>query len=278
MRAIGAIGSRRRCASVRLLVILPVLLGCLSGPAVAEPASGAASASSRRSGLEDMSPRLQALQRDPGLNPAWLWIEEGRQRWVEAAGRTASSPSCAACHGPLDRMTSSAARHPRWHEASNRPRTLSAQITECRRSRQGQADARTDDGIGLALAAALVAAGEGQPITADQTAGMAAWAQRGQALWHTRMGQLNLSCAQCHDARAGQRLGGVRIPQAHDTGYPIYRMEWQGVGDLERRLRACMTGVRAEPFSPGADEVIALEIHMRRRSAGMPMEAGALRP
>lgn len=247
-------------------------------PVGSSPHASAASAASpaRRSGLQDMSPRLQALQRDPGLNPAWLWIEEGRQRWGEA-GR-ASTPACVSCHGPLEGMSTSAARHPRWHDASASPRTLQAQITECRRTRQGHEDARGDDGIGLSLAAALVAAGQGQPITPDPAAAMAAWARRGQVLWHTRMGQLNLSCAQCHDALAGQRLGGVRIPQAHDTGYPVYRMEWQGMGDLARRLRSCMTGVRAEPYAPASDEALTLEVYMRRRSSGLPLEAAAIRP
>ena len=107
---------------------------------------------------------------------------------------------------------------------------------------------------------------------------MQPWATLGQALWNQRMGQLNLSCAQCHDQRAGQRLGGTRIPQGHDTGYPLYRMEWQTMGTLQRRLRGCMTGIRAEPFAPDADEWMALMVHMQRRSAGLALEAGAVRP
>lgn len=42
------------------------------------------------------------------------------------------------------------------------------------------------------------------------------------------------------------------IPQAHPTGYPIYRLEWQSMGSLQRRLRNCMTGVRAEPYAYGS--------------------------
>ena len=46
----------------------------------------------------------------------------------------------------------------------------------------------------------------------------------------------------------GRHLGGAPIPQAHPTGYPLYRLEWQGLGSLRRRLRNCMTGMRAEPY------------------------------
>ena len=39
--------------------------------------------------------------------------------------------------------------------------------------------------------------------------------------------------------------GDAVIPQAHPTGYPIYRLEWQGLGSLQRRLRNCLVGMRA---------------------------------
>jgi sulfur-oxidizing protein SoxA len=102
--------------------------------------------------------------------------------------------------------------------------------------------------------------------------------QQGAALFAQRMGQLDLSCAQCHDERAGQRLGGSVIPQGHATGYPIYRLEWQGMGSLQRRLRNCMTGVRAEPFAYGAPEMVALELYLAHRARGMVVEAPAVRP
>jgi sulfur-oxidizing protein SoxA len=33
-------------------------------------------------------------------------------------------------------------------------------------------------------------------------------------------------------------LAGNVIPQAHPTGYPIYRLEWQKMGSLQRRLQS----------------------------------------
>ena len=68
------------------------------------------------------------------------------------------------------------------------------------------------------------------------------------------------------------------IPQAHPTGYPLYRLEWQRVGSLQRRLRGCMTGVRAEPFAYGAPEYTAIELFLMSRAAGMAMETPAVRP
>ena len=99
-----------------------------------------------------------------------------------------------------------------------------------------------------------------------------------QVAVHQRLGQLDLACSDCNEARAGQRLGGSPIPQAHPTGYPIYRLEWQGLGSLQRRLRGCMTGVRAEPFATGAIEWVELELFLATRAAGLPVETPAVRP
>jgi sulfur-oxidizing protein SoxA len=92
----------------------------------------------------------------------------------------------------------------------------------------------------------------------------------GAALFRERMGQLNLSCAQCHEDRAGQSLGGSLIPQGHPNGYPEYRLEWQGMGSFYRRLRNCMVGLRAEPFPPDSREaaVLALFLAVRANACG----------
>jgi len=62
---------------------------------------------------------------------------------------------------------------------------------------------------------------------------------------------MNLSCAHCHDAQWGKRLLSETISQGHPNAYPAYRMEWQTMGSLERRLRACLSGIRAEMLPYG---------------------------
>ena len=100
----------------------------------------------------------------------------------------------------------------------------------------------------------------------------------GRATFFRRQGQLNLACAQCHDDNWGKSLAGTPIPQAHPTGYPIYRLEWQGMGSLQRRLRNCMIGVRAEPYSYGSQEFVELEYYLMWRARGMKLETPAVRP
>jgi sulfur-oxidizing protein SoxA len=47
---------------------------------------------------------------------------------------------------------------------------------------------------------------------------------------------------------------------------------------LQRRLRNCMTGVRAEPHAFGSLEHVELELYLQSRAAGMALETPAVRP
>ena len=100
----------------------------------------------------------------------------------------------------------------------------------------------------------------------------------GRELFDRRQGQLNLSCSQCHDDNWGRRLAGAVIPQGHPTGYPVYRLEWQSLGSLQRRLRNCMFGMRAEPYAYGAPEQVELELYLMWRARGLATDAPAVRP
>jgi sulfur-oxidizing protein SoxA len=130
----------------------------------------------------------------------------------------------------------------------------------------------------LALSVFVGLQSRGLPIDVDTSGAAAPSHDAGRRLFFQRFGQLDLSCAQCHDERWHRKLGGVRIPQAHPTGYPIYRLEWQGMGSLARRLRNCMTGVRAEPFAPDSQEYIDLELYLKARAKGLSVETPAVRP
>ena len=252
----------RRLAAALVLV----LLGC-AAPRAADP---------RRSGFDDMGPSTQAMQRDDAQNPAMLWVQDGEQLW--AAAPSSGAPSCAGCHGQASRMRGVAARYPAWDEALRRPVDLATRVALCRERHQQLPPLPPEHGDLLALEAFVGLQSRGLPIAAGGDARLQPFLARGEALYRRRMGQLDLSCAQCHDERAGGRLGAALIPQGHATGYPIYRLEWQGMGSLARRLRGCMTGVRAEPFASGSVEMTELELYLARRAMGMPLETPAVRP
>lgn len=237
----------------------------------------AASADDRRSGFDFMTPATQALQRDDALNPAMLWVGGGQAAWAQKAGR--ADKACADCHGAAAQsMRGVAARHPAFDAVSQAPITLSGRINACRVRHQQAAPLALESEALLGLEAHVAMASRGLPIAPDADARLAPFAQAGARLYTQRMGQLDLSCAECHDALAGRRLGGSTIPQGHPTGYPIYRLEWQGLGSLQRRLRNCLSGVRAEVLPFGHADLVALELHLMRRAAGMVIDSPAVRP
>lgn len=223
-----------------------------------------------------MGAALRAMQDNDAQNPGMLWLQGGRTLWQERAG--AAGRSCADCHGEPAQVRGVAARYPAWDTASSQPITLGQRIRQCRVSRQQASAWATEDEAPLSLEVLVAQASRGLPITPDADLRLAAATALGQRLFERRLGQLNLSCAQCHDERAGARLGGSPIPQGHPTGYPLYRLEWQTLGSLQRRLRACLVGVRAEPWPDGAPEWTALELHLKRRAAGLPIETPGVRP
>lgn len=247
------------------------------GALVLALAAVTAAADDRRSGFDFMTRETQALQRDDGLNPAMLWVRGGEIAWGEKAGR--ADKACADCHGDAARsMRGVAARYPAFDAASSQPLTLAGRINACRVRHQRAGPHPPESEPLLSLAAFVGMASRGLPIAPPDDARLAPWRAQGQRLFTQRIGQLDLSCAQCHDVGAGRRLGGSTIPQAHPTGYPIYRLEWQGLGSLQRRLRGCFAGVRAEvpPFEHA--DLVALELHLMQRAAGLPLETPAVRP
>ncbi len=253
---------------------LALALGCLLlGPAPADEIP----ASQRLSGYDMMGAEAQAMQRDDFANPAMLAVKEGEGLWNAVPGQ--GRPSCQSCHGnAAASMKGVAARYPAREASTGRVLDLPGQIQTCQSERQGIAPAARESAALLALEAFLAMQSRGAPLASPRARGLDDAVSRGEALYRQRFGQLDLSCAQCHSQNWGRSLGGTRIPQAHPTGYPLFRMEWQAIGSLQRRFRNCMTGIRAEPFPPGAPEWIDLEIYLKERAAGMAMDAPAVRP
>ncbi len=231
----------------------------------------------RRSGFEFMAPSTQAMQKDDALNPGMLWVKDGEALWQRPEGQ--ASKACVACHGAAaSSMRGVAARYPALDTRLQRPINLGQRINQCRQQHQQAAPLRAESQELLALETYVALQSRGLHLSPPDDGRLTPFRERGQQRFVQRLGQLQLSCAQCHDNNAGGRLGGSVIPQAHPVGYPVYRLEWQALGSLQRRLRNCMTGVRAEPFAYGAQELVELELYLAARAKGMPMETPAVRP
>ena len=217
------------------------------------------------------------MQDDDATSPAVLWLLDGETLWKRKAG--AAAQACADCHRDArGSMKGVAARHPAFNVSLGRPINLEQRINRCRTEQQKAPALAYESRELLALTAYVGYQSRGLPIEIAVTENTKPFLDAGRATFFRRQGQLNLACSQCHDDNWGKSLAGNPIPQAHPTGYPLYRLEWQALGSLQRRLRNCMIGVRAEPYAYGAPEFVDLELYLMWRASGMKLETPAVRP
>jgi L-cysteine S-thiosulfotransferase len=231
----------------------------------------------RRSGYSFMTSDTKAMQDDDTANPGMLWVLDGEKLWTRKSGD--AGKACADCHNDARiSMKGIAARYPAFDNALDRPVNLEQRINLCRVNHQQAAPLAYESRDLLALTAFVAQQSRGIAIETGDDPQLKPFVAKGRDLFMQRQGQLNLGCTNCHDDNWDKRLAGSAITQAHPTGYPLYRLEWQSVGSLQRRLRACMSGVRAQAYDYGAPEMVELELYLMTRARGLPIEAPAVRP
>ena len=250
-------------------------------PLAAEPAVDdrwppARTLARERSGFHYQSADTQALQQDDFANPGLLWVDRGAALWGERP--QPGAPSCGDCHGAVESsMGGVARRFPQHSEALGGLLNLSQRINRCRTERQGQAELPYESDALLALTALVAHQSKGLPFEVRIDGPARPHFERGRAYFYQRRGQMNLACHHCHEQQAGRLLRGERLSQGHGVGYPAYRLEWQALGSLHRRLRFCNQAIRAEPFAYGAPEYLNLELFLAWRAAQLPIETPAVR-
>jgi len=227
-----------------------------------------------RSGLEFAGTDVRAMQADDFANPGFLWVERGEALWREAT----ADRSCASCHGDAaTSMRGVATRYPAFDRASNAVVDLEGRINACRVRNQGAPPFERESEQLLALTAYVATQSRGMPVAVSIDGPARASFERGRALYSARHGQMNLACTQCHEQSSGKRLYAETLSQGHGTAFPAYRLEWQSLGSLQRRIRACFYGIRADMPRPGAPDLTDLELYLAWRAQGLPIEAPGVR-
>lgn len=261
------------------LAFIGIALWGMSGYAAAQTAAPPARSlplSQLKSGLHYSGKDVQALQADEFANPAQLWLTQGALAWGQPSA--SKGKSCASCHGPdASSMKGVAARYPAIDSTTGRLFNLEDRINQCTtRHQQAVALSPESDAL-LGLSLLVTQASKGMPLRVEIGGAARGHWQAGATLFSQRQGQMNLSCAQCHDQNFGQHLYTDPLSQGQPNGYPVYRLEWQKLGSLERRLRSCYAGIRAEIPPWGAMEMRQLALYLMWRGEGLPIEVPAVR-
>lgn len=229
-----------------------------------------------KGGIEFQSADVRALQTDAFANPGMLWVARGEALW--SAKRGAAGAACASCHGDAARsMRGVSVRYPRYSQSLGRVVSLDERINACVSGEQKAAALPWESEDLLSLSAYVSRQSRGLPIAVSVEGEARELYERGRALYFERQGQLNLACDQCHDRNWGRTLLAESISQGHPADWPAYRIEWQSLGSLQRRLRACFFGVRAEQPAFGSRDLLALELYLADRARGLEVSAPGVR-
>ncbi len=229
------------------------------------------------SGWHYRTPETRALEADTFQNPGLLGVEQGESIWYTVDGT--EGKSCGSCHGDAaESMKGVGANYPKWHAASGRPINVELQINQCRVNNMGAEAYKFDKGGQKPLTAYIKHQSLGQPVALNLEEGdMPAWFEKGKELYYKRTGQLNLSCASCHEKNNGNYIRADHLSQGNVNGFPTYRLKQGNLISVHNRFRGCIRDTRAEYPAAFSDDLMALELYVTWRGTGLSVETPGVR-
>lgn len=226
-------------------------------------------------GEEFLPPGIRAKQADDFDNPAYASVEQGERIFATPEG--SANKSCTSCH-QRNSLKLTASSYPKHYSEARRVITLGERVNLCRQKNL-QAPAYSDDSEDmLSLVAYLRSQSRGAPSAVSTTGQNAETFKRGSLLYETKIGRLQLSCQQCHNANYGQKFGSDVLSQGHPQAYPVFRVGENRMTSLHERFRMCNALARAEPQSDNSPDYVALELYINWRSKNLPNTSPGVRP
>lgn len=229
------------------------------------------------SGWHYRTESTRALEADSFENPGMLGVEQGEEIWHTAEGT--EGKSCASCHNDAaESMAGVGASYPKWDEKSGKPINVELRINMCRVENMGAEAYKFDKGGQKPLTAYIKHQSLGQPVKVNLDEGnMQQWWEQGKDLYYKRTGQLNLSCASCHEKNNGKHIRADHLSQGNVNGFPTYRLKQGRLISLHNRFRGCIRDTRAEFPAAFSDDLMALEVYTTWRGQGLSVETPAVR-
>ena len=168
------------------------------------------------------------------------------------------------------------ARYPLYDSGKNEIVTLQKRISDCRHN-TGSDPLPTNHAQLIALETFVRNRAFGEAVNVQTDESVAELLKKGEVLYSTRYGLIDMSCAHCHFMYPGQMIRGQRISQGQGNGFPAYRLDIGEMTNLHQRIQQCMTLMRAEPYDSDSDEIKQLGLYIMSRSNGLKIETPAVR-
>ncbi|WP_371224718.1 sulfur oxidation c-type cytochrome SoxA [Roseovarius sp. 2305UL8-3] len=228
------------------------------------------------SGWHFRGEETRRMQEDDFDNPGMIFVEQAMDAWETVDGT--EGKSCASCHEAAeDSMVGVRATYPKWNEAAGEVRTVEMQINDCRENRMGAEKWKYTGGDMVNMTALIASVSRGLPINvAIDGPAQSTW-EAGKELYYTRTGQLELSCANCHEDSYGMMIRADHLSQGQINGFPVYRLKNTKLNAVHARFKGCVRDTRAETYKPGSPEFIALELYVASRGNGLSVEGPSIR-
>lgn len=226
------------------------------------------------SGWHYRTDETQALELDDFENPSMIFVDQAIDAFETPDG--ALGKSCAECHNDVESFTGLTASMPKVNENGTLV-VMEDVINACRTERM-EADAWKWSGADMQAMVALIGLqSRGMPVDVKIDGAAAPFWEQGKEMYYTRYGQLELSCANCHEDNNGNYIRADHLSQGQTNGFPTYRLKQAALISRHNRFRGCIRDTRAETFAEGSDEFRALELYVASRGNGLSVETPAVR-
>ena len=225
------------------------------------------------SGWRFRSGETQALQTDDFDNPAMIFVDKGIDLWAKVDGT--EGKSCSSCHEDVADFAGLRTTLPRVEDAGLV--TMENLVNECRTERMGAEAWKYSKGNMTAMTALIGLQSRGMPMNVAIDGDAAPFWEKGKELYYTRVGQLDMSCSNCHEDNYGTMIRADHLSQGQINGFPTYRLKNAKLNSIHGRFKGCMKNIRATPFAEGGEEFKALELYLASRGQGLVVETPSVR-
>lgn len=227
------------------------------------------------SGWHYREDETRALEADDFDNPGMVFVDRGRDLWNKAIGK--NGESCAGCHQGPESMAGLRAVTPRVDEKTGKLMTVENYIDACVTERMGLESWKWTGDNMKDMLALISMQSRGMPVNVAIDGPAAPFWEKGKEIYYTRFGQLEMSCANCHEDNQGKMIRADHLSQGQINGFPTYRLKDAGILSAQQRFVGCVRDTRAETFKPDSDEFKALELYVASRGNGLSVEGVSVR-
>jgi len=225
------------------------------------------------SGWRFRSTETQALEMDDFENPAFVFVDQGLDLWEKVEGK--EGKACASCHEDASEFAGLRTQLPRVEDGELV--SMEDLVNDCRTERMGAEPWKWSGSQMTSITAVIGLQSRGMPMSVAIDGEAAPFWQQGKELYYTRVGQLDMACANCHETYYGTMIRADHLSQGQINGFPTYRLKNAKLNSIHGRFKGCMKNIRAVPFKEGGPEFKAIELYLASRGEGLSVETPSVR-